>query len=120
MGNATTKLNRKFDGWLKKAYNYIFKEEELSEVSDEALSQDEENENAQELQENNEPHNQQEQEPNQEQEENFSTNSQEMESIIYKSITKEELIQDKRKASTLLSSEFEPKRVCLNKESMTE
>lgn len=38
MGNATTKLNRKFDGWLKKAYNFMFKEEELSEVSDEALS----------------------------------------------------------------------------------
>lgn len=38
MGNTTTKLNRKFDGWLKKAYSFIFKEEALSEISDEVLS----------------------------------------------------------------------------------
>ncbi|CAD8091422.1 unnamed protein product [Paramecium sonneborni] len=120
MGNTTTKLNRKFDEWLKKAYYYVFKEEDLSEISDEVLSQDEINENAIELQQNKEPQNQQEQEPDHEIEENVSTNSYQMESIICTSITKEELLQDKRKASTLLLSEFEPKRVCINKEVMTD
>lgn len=43
-----------------------------------------------------------------------------MESVICTSITKEELLQDKRKASTLLSFEFDTKRVCLNKEIMTD
>ncbi|CAD8175260.1 unnamed protein product [Paramecium octaurelia] len=120
MGNATTKLNRKFDGWLKKAYNYIFKEEELSEISEEALSQVEENENFEELQQVQEPINKEKEELDHELEEGLNTPSQELESIICTSITKEELLQDKRKASTLLSSEFEPKRICLNKESMTE
>ena len=27
MGNSGAKLNRKFDNWIKKAYNYLFKEE---------------------------------------------------------------------------------------------
>lgn len=31
MGNSATKLNRKFDDWLSKAYNYVFREEEQSE-----------------------------------------------------------------------------------------
>ncbi|CAK80599.1 unnamed protein product (macronuclear) [Paramecium tetraurelia] len=116
MGNATTKLNRKFDGWLKKAYYYIFKEEELSEISDEELSQDEENGILEELQQVQEPLNKEKEELNHEPEEGLNTPSQELESIICTSITKEELLQDKRKASTLLLTEFEPKRICLNKE----
>ncbi|CAD8056062.1 unnamed protein product [Paramecium primaurelia] len=120
MGNATTKLNRKFDGWLKKAYSYIFKEEELSEISDEALSDNEQNQSTSDSQQNNEPENKQDQELDQEIDENVSTHSYQMESIIYTSITKEELLQDKRKASILLLSEFDPKRVCLNKENNKE
>ncbi|CAD8079448.1 unnamed protein product [Paramecium sonneborni] len=120
MGNTTTKLNRKFDGWLKKAYSFIFKEEALSEISDEVLSQDEENENSFELQQNKEPQNESEQELDYQIEENVSIHSDQMESIICTSITKEELLQDKRKASTLLLFDFDSKRVCINKESMTE
>ncbi|CAD8154599.1 unnamed protein product [Paramecium octaurelia] len=120
MGNATQKLNRKFDGWLKKAYSYIFREEEeLSEISDESLS-DDENNNAQDPQQDNEPRDQQDQHPDQEMDENVSTHSYQMESIIHTSITKEELLQDKRKASFLLQSEFDAKKVCLNVENKNE
>ncbi|CAK76493.1 unnamed protein product (macronuclear) [Paramecium tetraurelia] len=120
MGNATQKLNRKFDALLKKAYSYIFREEEeVSEISDEASS-DELNNNVQDLQQDNEPKDQQDANPDQEMDENVSTHSYQMESIIHTAITKEELLQDKRKASFLLQSEFDAKKVCLNMENKNE
>ena len=55
MGNSATKLNRKFDDWLSKAYNYVFKEEELLENSIDIASINDELESQKDEEENQEP-----------------------------------------------------------------
>ncbi|CAK82397.1 unnamed protein product (macronuclear) [Paramecium tetraurelia] len=113
MGNSAAKLNRKFDHWISKAHNFIFK---ASQGKDPQLVIDH-NSQGHPVDQNIEQHQNQGDQQQEAQSIDDNLNENNYESLILtSSITKDESNSDKRKASYQLVSESESKRVCVNQD----
>ncbi|CAD8163555.1 unnamed protein product [Paramecium octaurelia] len=115
MGNSAAKLNRKFEDWISKAHNFIFK---ASKDNDPQLVI-EHNGQDHPVDQNIEQHQNEGDQKQEVQRIDDNLNENDNESMILTSSIKDESNSDKRKASYQLISEGESKRVCVDQDYIT-